>query len=105
MRDRDTAGKSAQARCLWPIAGHTLVAPCCRSKGSAGMRAQTSLISFLAAGIIMVAALAGGVAAPTLRLADRSATAIPVDTELVIAVDVSNSMDPEEQELQREGYI
>src|SRR5262249_54007736 len=31
--------------------------------------------------------------------------AVPVDTELVLAVDVSYSMDPEEQELQREGYI
>src|SRR5262249_22196899 len=31
--------------------------------------------------------------------------AIPVDTELVLAVDVSYSMDPEEQTLQREGYI
>ena len=30
---------------------------------------------------------------------------IPVDVELVLAVDVSYSMDPEEQELQREGYI
>ncbi len=69
------------------------------------MRAQTSLMSFLAAGTIMALALAGGVAAPTLRYADRSPNAIPVDTELVIAVDVSNSMDPEEQELQREGYI
>jgi hypothetical protein len=73
------------------------------------MRAQSSLISFVAAGtvvgLVMVLALAGGIAAPTLRLADKSATAIPVDTELVIAVDVSNSMDPEEQELQREGYI
>ena len=69
------------------------------------MRAHTSLISFLAAGTVMALALAGGVAAPTLRFADRSATAVPVDTELVIAVDVSNSMDPEEQELQREGYI
>ena len=28
-----------------------------------------------------------------------------VDTELVLAVDVSYSMDPEEQQLQREGYI
>jgi len=37
-------------------------------------------------------------------LADAPSS-IPVDTELVIAVDVSNSMDPEEQELQREGYI
>jgi len=69
------------------------------------MRAHTSLISFLAAGTVMSLALAAGIAAPTLRLADRSATAIPVDTELVIAVDVSNSMDPEEQALQREGYI
>ena len=38
-------------------------------------------------------------------LADRKANAIPVDVELVIAVDVSYSMDPEEQALQREGYI
>jgi len=71
----------------------------------AGMRAQTSLMSFLAAGTVMALALAAGVAAPTLRFADKGANAIPVDTELVIAVDVSNSMDPEEQELQREGYI
>jgi hypothetical protein len=69
------------------------------------MRAHTSLISFLAASTVMSLALATGVAAPTLRLVDRSATAIPVDTELVIAVDVSNSMDPDEQALQREGYI
>ena len=30
---------------------------------------------------------------------------IEVDVELVLAVDVSYSMDPEEQRLQREGYI
>jgi hypothetical protein len=30
---------------------------------------------------------------------------IPVDVELVLAVDVSYSMDPEEQYLQRQGYI
>jgi Protein of unknown function (DUF1194) len=30
---------------------------------------------------------------------------IPVDVELVLAVDISYSMDPEEQRLQREGYI
>jgi len=69
------------------------------------MRAQTSLIAFVAAGAVMALALAGGAAAPTLRLADRSPNAVPVDTELVIAVDVSNSMDPDEQKLQREGYI
>jgi hypothetical protein len=38
-------------------------------------------------------------------LADQSASAVPVDVELVLAVDVSYSMDPEEQALQREGYI
>jgi hypothetical protein len=47
----------------------------------------------------------GSLAAPSSRFADRSPNAVPVDTELVIAVDVSNSMDPEEQALQREGYI
>ncbi|MBX9760582.1 MAG: DUF1194 domain-containing protein, partial [Beijerinckiaceae bacterium] len=30
---------------------------------------------------------------------------VEVDVELVLAVDVSYSMDPEEQRLQREGYI
>ena len=44
-------------------------------------------------------------AAPHPRFADRRANAVPVDVELVIAVDVSFSMDPDEQALQREGYI
>lgn len=44
-------------------------------------------------------------AAPTPRLADTRAGAIPVDVELVVAVDVSYSMDPDEQALQREGYV
>lgn len=44
-------------------------------------------------------------AAPQPRFADRRANAVPVDVELIIAVDVSYSMDPDEQELQREGYI
>jgi len=39
------------------------------------------------------------------RLADTSARAMPVDIELVLAVDVSYSMDPDEQALQREGYV
>lgn len=30
---------------------------------------------------------------------------VPVDLELVLAVDISRSMDPEEQRVQREGYI
>jgi hypothetical protein len=45
-------------------------------------------------------------AAPTMKqLADTRVSAVPVDVELVIAVDVSYSMDPDEQALQREGYI
>jgi hypothetical protein len=38
------------------------------------------------------------------RLADKSPNAVQVDVELVLAVDVSYSMDPDEQALQREGY-
>jgi hypothetical protein len=59
------------------------------------------------AGAFAVAGLAlAALAAPTpFRFADKSPSAIPVDVELVIAVDVSYSMDPEEQALQREGYI
>jgi hypothetical protein len=58
-------------------------------------------------------AIAAGVAAVlvTLGLAAPSRPllaqlpAVPVDTELVLAVDVSYSMDPEEQRIQREGYM
>ncbi len=53
-----------------------------------------------AAGLALTAS-----AAPLPRLADQRPGAIPVDVELVIAVDVSYSMDPEEQALQREGYV
>lgn len=62
--------------------------------------------------LLTIAALAGAVlAAASLvasglpRFADKSPQAIPVDVELVIAVDVSFSMDSEEQALQREGYV
>jgi hypothetical protein len=58
------------------------------------------------ASIVTVVGLALAVsAAPNLRMADKSPSAVPVDVELVIAVDVSFSMDPEEQALQREGYV
>ena len=61
--------------------------------------------------VVVAAVAAAGLAlaasaAPTLpKLADTRASAIPVDVELVIAVDVSYSMDPDEQSLQREGYV
>jgi hypothetical protein len=78
------------------------------------MRAQTSLVSIFAVGAVaafIMAGWSGGLAAPNSApvlgrvLADNSSNAIAVDTELVLAVDVSNSMDPEEQQLQREGYV
>jgi Protein of unknown function (DUF1194) len=70
------------------------------------MRVHAALISILAAGAAAALAVTG-LAAPSSvpRIADKSPSAIPVDVELVIAVDVSYSMDPEEQALQREGYI
>jgi hypothetical protein len=45
-----------------------------------------------------------GYAAPAARPGADSAS-IPVDVELVLAVDISYSMDPDEQALQREGYV
>jgi len=55
--------------------------------------------------VIGALAAAAAFAAPNPRFADKSPSAVPVDVELVIAVDVSYSMDPEEQALQREGYV
>jgi hypothetical protein len=66
------------------------------------MRLRISIVVMLA----LMLGFAGlrGVAAPARHpIADSRAT--NVDVELVIAVDVSYSMDPQEQELQREGYI
>jgi hypothetical protein len=70
------------------------------------MRVRISLIATLA--ILAAAAtagLGGGFASPNvpLKFADRSPNAVGVDVELVLAVDVSYSM--EEQTLQREGYM
>src|ERR1700753_420745 len=66
---------------------------------------HASLISMMAAAGAWLAV--GAVAPPrsALPLADNSPTAVPVDIELVLAVDVSYSMDPDEQALQREGYL
>lgn len=63
-------------------------------------------IVFAAALALGAAAMAGLAIAGVPRLfADKRLNAVPVDVELVIAVDVSYSMDPDEQALQREGYI
>jgi hypothetical protein len=66
----------------------------------------TALSSLVASTLGMAAWICGIASAANIpRLADNSPSAVPVDTELVIAVDVSYSMDPEEQALQREGYV
>jgi hypothetical protein len=62
-----------------------------------------SLVAALAAGLVGFGRAAPG--GPP-QLAQRgSAGGVPVDVELVLAVDVSYSMDPDEQALQREGYV
>ncbi|MEJ2624986.1 MAG: DUF1194 domain-containing protein [Pseudolabrys sp.] len=64
----------------------------------------------LAAAVLSLALgdLGFGIVSQTTRLwrqpTDTKPNAIPVDVELVLAVDVSYSMDPDEQALQREGY-
>jgi hypothetical protein len=68
-----------------------------------GRRLQN--LPFAACAAVMSLTLVA-LAAPTMKqLADTRVSAVPVDVELVIAVDVSYSMDPDEQALQREGYI
>lgn len=63
------------------------------------------LYGAIAGGVAIAAFAIAAFAAPHPRFADRGSNAIPVDVELVLAVDVSYSMDPDEQALQREGYI
>src|SRR5437016_5439656 len=70
------------------------------------VRLSVAAVAALITGVLGITAWNGWAAAPQGKLfADNRPGAIPVDTELVLAVDVSYSMDPEEQQLQREGYI
>ncbi len=62
-------------------------------------------LAIVAAVAVLGLALAASASPTPPRLADARKSAIPVDVELVIAVDVSYSMDPDEQALQREGYV
>lgn len=68
-----------------------------------GQRAWSGCV--LALMLVVAAVLAVGPAVALIRLAQAPAKPPDVDVELVLAVDVSLSMDPEEQRLQREGYI
>jgi hypothetical protein len=76
-------------------------APVQEMDGMGRLRLYGAVAGGLAAAIFAIVAFA----APNPRFADRRANAIPVDVELVIAVDVSYSMDPDEQALQRDGYV
>jgi Protein of unknown function (DUF1194) len=69
------------------------------------MRWYVSIGAVLVAGMLTASDFAG-VAAPDMRHAARSAdkAAAQVDVELVLAVDVSYSMDMDELAVQREGY-
>jgi hypothetical protein len=70
------------------------------AKGRFMPRGPIAIAALAAVGLIAAGVAAGGIP----RFADKNANAIAVDVELVIAVDVSFSMDPDEQALQREGY-
>src|SRR5512135_2432826 len=69
------------------------------------MRWYVSIGAVLVAGMLTASDVAG-VAAPDMRHAVRSEdkAAVQVDVELVLAVDVSYSMDMDELAVQREGY-
>ena len=63
------------------------------------------MLHHVTAALLSACLSTAAIAGVPLSLADKSGNAVPVDVELVIAVDVSYSMDPDEQKLQREGYI
>jgi hypothetical protein len=67
------------------------------------MRWCVSIGAVLVAGI-MVSGDVAGVAAPNSKAQLADTQAMPVDVELILAVDVSYSMDMDELAIQREGY-
>ena len=67
---------------------------------------RASMVSLAAVGLAALAPASAAIAVPAQPVrVDSRPSAIPVDVELVLAVDISYSMDPEEQALQKEGYI
>ena len=69
------------------------------------MRALPSALYVGLAGIFVAALAFGGKAAPILAPIFTQSAVTAVDSEVALAVDVSYSMDPDEQHLQREGYV
>lgn len=71
-----------------------------------GTRAAQVAMAAAATAISLAAASATlGRGLPSAAIQNGTASTTMVDVQLVIAVDVSYSMDPDEQALQREGYI
>jgi hypothetical protein len=75
------------------------------------MRRHVAVLAFIAGAVAILSAAAlgsFGIAAPSgpqILAQGTPSAAMPVDVEVVLAVDVSYSMDPDEQQLQREGYM
>jgi Protein of unknown function (DUF1194) len=70
------------------------------------MQLRPISIGLAAAGAVALGALGSAAPRATSHLAEAPRAAeTNVDVELVLAVDVSYSMDPDEQALQREGYV
>src|SRR5437868_12112680 len=70
------------------------------------MRLRPGLLTALTLLAAVVAlALHWNADAAAIKSAAPERAGTPVDVELVLGVDISYSMDPEEQALQREGYI
>src|SRR5258707_11509131 len=87
------------------------MSPLCHATGGQLMRWYVSIGAVLIAGAIAGGVVAG-IAAPnprnqlvdTTRLAQTKDDKASVDVELILAVDVSYSMDMDELAIQREGY-
>ena len=73
--------------------------------GTMTVRGLGSALARGAAAALICAGSMSAVAAPLPRSAEVNPGAMAVDVEVALAVDVSYSMDPDEQALQREGYI
>src|ERR1700754_3963856 len=69
-----------------------------------GRSSWLSLASALLAGSVWLSP-AVAAPAPSPQVAQDNSGVTEVDVELALGVDISFSMDPDEQELQREGYI
>lgn len=66
--------------------------------------AMRSKLCWLVTGLLVATSLSSGASPPLHNRAEHIARPVPVDLELVLAVDVSGSITPDELALQRNGY-